>query len=151
MNKLIRLYSIPALVAAALCWSCTETEFDKVVLPTTEVAGEYVVTLELPALDITDVQHIRIFNTSSSFDSLWIEDANFFGTQVRVGLNDDNTFGITNGLDILGDISVDVTGRIFPENDSIHVEWTYKDVDIGLGEDDYQVIANGVLYNGLTN
>ena len=82
MNKLIRKYSIAALVAWVLLASCTETEFDKVVLPTTDVAGEYVVTLELPALDVTDVQLIRVFNTASSFDSLWIEDPDFFGTQV---------------------------------------------------------------------
>ncbi len=149
MNKLIRKYSIAALVAWVLLASCTETEFDKVVLPTTDVAGEYVVTLELPALDVTDVQLIRVFNTASSFDSLWIEDPDFFGTQVKVGLNDDNTFGITNGVDILSGISLDITGKVFPEKDSIHIEWLYKDVDIGLGEDDYQVIANGVVYDGL--
>nr|PZN48419.1 MAG: hypothetical protein DIU61_18795 [Bacteroidota bacterium] len=149
MKKLIRQYIIPVLVTAVLFWSCTETEFDKVLLPSTEVAGEYVVTIELPALDITDVQHIKVFNTSSSFDSLWIEDPDFFETQVKVKLNSDNTFGITNGVDIFSGISVDITGKVFPEKDSIHIEWLYKDVDIGLGEDDYQVIANGVLYDGL--
>jgi hypothetical protein len=148
---MIRRYGIALLVAMVLLWSCTETEFDKVVLPTTDVAGEYVVTLELQELDITDEQHIRVFNTSSSWDSLWIEDLNFFGSQVKVALNDDNTFGITNGVDIFSGANVNITGKVFPENDSIHVEWTYLQVDIGLGLDDYLVVANGVLYTGLTN
>lgn len=138
-------------IAAVLLWGCTETEFDKVVLPTTDVAGEYVVTLELAALDITDEQHIRVFNTSAGGDSLWIEDLDFFESQVKVALNDDNTFGITNGVDILYGVDVNITGKVFPENDSIHVEWTYLQVDIGLGPDDYTVVANGVLYNGITN
>jgi hypothetical protein len=132
-----------------LFWSCTETEYDKEIIPTTEASGEYVVELELPALDIIDVQHIHVFNTASSFDSLWIADFDFFGTQVKVGLNDDNTFGVTNGVDILSGITVDVTGKVFPEKDSIHVEWLYRDVDLGDGEQDYEVIANGVLYTGL--
>ena len=149
MNKLIRLYSLPALLATVLFWSCTETEYDKEIIPTTEASGEYVVELELPALDIIDVQHIHVFNTASSFDSLWIADFDFFGTQVKVGLNDDNTFGVTNGVDILSGITVDVTGKVFPEKDSIHVEWLYMDVDLGDGEQDYEVIANGVLYTGL--
>ncbi|HLT80390.1 MAG TPA: lipid-binding protein, partial [Cyclobacteriaceae bacterium] len=94
MNPSIRRNAIAALVALTLLWSCTETEFDKVLLPTTEVAGEYVVTLELEALDITDEQHIRLFNTAAGGDSLWLEDLNFFESQVKVALNDDNTFGI---------------------------------------------------------
>lgn len=147
MKKNITLLS----AVAFLLWSCTETEFDKVLLPTSEVGGEYVVTLELASLDITDVQHIRVFNTSAGGDSLWVEDHDFFESQVKVSLNDDNTFGITNGRDILNDARVNITGQVFPEKDSIHVEWTYLQVDIGLGPDDYVVEANGVRYNGLTN
>lgn len=151
MNPSIRRNAIAALVALTLLWSCTETEFDKVLLPTTEVAGEYVVTLELEALDITDEQHIRLFNTAAGGDSLWLEDLNFFESQVKVALNDDNTFGIINGVDILYGVDVHVTGQVFPEKDSIHVEWTYLQVDIGLGPEDYHVVADGVLYNGITN
>jgi hypothetical protein len=148
MNKTtnILLFALAVLLAG-----CTETEFDKVTLPTTDIGGEYVTTLELGALGITDVQHIRLFNTSFGTDSLWVEDLDFFESQVRVKLNDDNTFGVTNGIDILNGADVNITGKVFPENDSIHVEWTYLQVDIGLGPDDYVVTANGVLYNGITN
>ena len=134
-----------------MLWSCTETEFDKVLLPTSEIGGEFVVALELKPLDITDVQHIRVFNTAAGGDSLWVEDHDFFESQVKVILNGDNTFGITNGRDILNDAAVNISGQVFPENDSIHIEWTYLQVDIGLGPDDYVVEANGVRYNGLTN
>lgn len=138
-------------LAGLLLWGCTETEFDKVLLPTSDIGGEYVVDLELPALDITDVQHIRLFNTAAGGDSLWVEDRDFFESQVKVALNDDNTFGITNGKDILFGADVNIAGQVFPENDSIHVEWTYLQVDIGEGPKDYVVTANGVLYNGITN
>lgn len=134
-----------------LLWGCTETEFDKVLLPTSQIGGEYVVALELESLDITDVQHIRVFNTATGGDSLWVEDLDFFESQVKVYINDDNSFSITNGRDILNDADVNITGQVFPEKDSIHIEWTYLQVDIGLGPDDYVVEANGVRYNGLTN
>lgn len=130
---------------------CTDTEFKKVTLPTTGISGEYVVTLNLEALDITDVQHIRVFNTASSTDSLWVEDHDFFETQVRVKWDGNNTFGIVNGVDILSGINVNIAGEVFPASDSIHVEWTYLQVDIGLGPEDYVVQADGVLYNGITN
>ena len=149
MNK--KKYIVTFSIAGLLLWSCTEMEFDKVLLPTSDIGGEYVVNLELEALGITDVQHIRLFNTAAGGDSLWVEDLNFFETQVKVGLNDDNTFGITNGKDILNDTDVNITGQVFPEMDSVHVEWTYLQVDIGEGPKDYVVEANGVLYNGITN
>lgn len=146
-KKYITAFSI----AGVLMWSCTEPDFDKILLPTSDIGGEYVVDLELESLGITDVQNIRLFNTAAGGDSLWIEDLNFFESQVKVSLNEDNTFGITNGRDILNDASVNITGQVFPEKDSIHVEWTYLQVDIGEGPNDYVVTANGVLYNGLTN
>jgi hypothetical protein len=138
-------------VALGLLASCTETEFDKVTFPYTHVTGEYVMEFELPSLDITDQQHLWVFNTANSADSLWVEDHDFFQTQVRVKWDGNNKFSATNGVDILSGLSVDITGEVFPENDSIHVEWTYYDADIGLGEDDYVVTASGVRYNGITN
>jgi hypothetical protein len=149
MNRIISaiLYSAVVMLLA----NCTETDFKKVTLPTTAISGEYVVALNLAALDITDEQHIRVFNTTFSTDSLWVEDADFFETQVRVKWNGDHTFGVSNGVDIWSGIDVDINGEVFPANDSIHVEWTYKQVDIGLGPEDYVVTADGVLYNGITN
>lgn len=144
-------YFTTVFIAALLVWSCTETEFDKILLPTSDIGGEYVVTLELEAFDITDVQHIRVFNTAAGGDSLWVEDPDFFESQVKVILNDDNTFGVTGGWDILNGVDVDITGAVFPEKDSIHVEWKYLQVDLGDGPDDYVVTADGVLYNGLIN
>lgn len=147
----MKRYIVVLAMAAVAVWSCAEPDFDKVLLPTSDIGGEYVVTLELAAFDITDVQHIRIFNTAAGGDSLWVEDLDFFESQVKVSLNDDNSFGITGGRDILNDVEVNITGMVFPENDSIQVEWTYLQVDLGDGPEDYVVTANGVLYNGLTN
>lgn len=139
------------LITTLAYMGCTETEYEKVTFPTTVVTGEYVVDLNLPDLDITDHQHIRVYNTSSSADSLWVEDNDFFESMVRVKFDGNNKFSVVNGVDILSGINVNITGEVYPEKDSIHVEWTYLDVDIGLGEDDYLVTANGILYNGFTN
>lgn len=139
------------LITALAYMGCTETESEKVTFPTTAVTGEYVVELNIPDLDVTDHQHIRVYNTSFSTDSLWVEDHDFFETLVRVKFDGNNKFSVTNGVDVLSGIHVNIAGEVFPEKDSVHVEWTYLDVDIGLGEDDYLVTANGILYNGFTN
>jgi hypothetical protein len=140
------------IVIMALAFvGCTETEFEKVAIPTNSVTGEFVVELNLPDLDITDHQHILIYNTAGSKDSIWVEDHDFFESMVRVKYDGNNKFSVTNGIDILHGASVNIKGEVFPEKDSIHVEWTYLQVDIGLGDDDYLVTANGILYNGITN
>lgn len=146
MKKYIILF-----LFSLLFFGCTETTFDKEVLSTAKVTGEYVTTMELEALDIAEDHNIRIYNTSFSSDSLWVEDHDFFQTQVRVAYDGEQKFSITNGTDILSGIRVNITGEVFPDNDSIHVEWTYLQVDIGEGEQDYVVTADGVLYNGITN
>jgi hypothetical protein len=138
-------------IVALLYLGCTETEFDKVTLPTTDIAGEYVVTLELPAFGISEEHNIRVFNTAYSTDSLWVEDHDFFETQVRVKRDGANKFSVTQGTDLFSGIEVNINGEIFPEKDSIHVEWEYLQVDFGDGPEDYVVTGNGVLYNGLTN
>ena len=132
-------------------FGCTETEFDKVTLPTTGVAGEYATIVELDAFEISEEHHIRVYNTALSTDSLWVEDHDFFQTQVRVKYDGANKFSITQGVDILSGIEVNINGEVFPENDSIHVEWEYLQVDIGEGPADYVVTADGTLYNGITN
>jgi hypothetical protein len=130
--------------------SCTETEFDKVLTDATSISGEYDVALELTQpFAASDHQLIAIFNTANS-DSLWIVDANFFESQVKVPWTGENTFSISNGEDIIHGEVVDIIGEIFPANDSIHVEWRYLQ---GTGDpaDDFVVTASGFLYNGLTN
>lgn len=130
---------------------CTEeNDFEKVVLPYTEIVGEYVVDLDLTQpFEFHDQQTIIISNTAASNDSLWIEDANFFESKVRVKLTG-NKFSVIEGEDILHGEIVNITGEVFPEKDSVHVEWRYLQMT-GDPADDYIVQAHGVLFNGLTN
>ena len=129
---------------------CTEQDPEKVVLPTVGIAGEYVVVLELKQpFEASDQQNIQIYNTANGFDSLWIEDHNFFESKVKVKWDGANSFSAEEGEDVLHGEIVNITGQIFPERDSIHVEWRY--LQGGDPEDDYVVEANGVLYNGLDN
>src|SRR5690606_21668415 len=120
MNPSIRRNAIAALVALTLLWSCTETEFDKVLLPTTEVAGEYVVTLELEALDITDEQHIRLFNPAVGGDTVFHAGLNIFVSQVTVPHTDYTTFAITNSVDTPYGVDLRVSFQVFAEQHSIH-------------------------------
>jgi hypothetical protein len=129
---------------------CTETEGEKIVLPTAGITGEYVVVLELTQpFEAESEQHILIYNTANGFDSLWVEDHNFFESKVKVKWDGANSFSAEAGEDIFHGEVVNIAGQIFPEKDSIHVEWRY--LQGGEPEDDYVVVANGVLHNGLTN
>ncbi len=145
MKKIILI-----IFCGVIILSCTETEFDKVVTSSTSISGEYDVSLDLTQpFTASGHETIRIYNSANS-DSLWIEDADFFESQVRVSWTGDNTFSITSGEDIIHGELVNITGEIFPATDSIHVEWRYLQ---GTGDeaDDYVVVAKGVLYNGITN
>lgn len=143
--------NIYTLMIAALCFTaCTdEGDVDKVVLPYTDVVGNYVVELELTQpFEVTEVHSILLSNTAADRDSLWIIDPDFFGSQVRV-LLEGNTFSTIEGEDIMFGEVVTISGEVFPEQDSIHVEWRY--LQGGDPSDDYVVIANGVLFDGITN
>ena len=130
--------------------SCQEQEVKKVTLPSTKIAGEYIVDFELTQpFAASSTETLRIFNTSDMDNSLWVEDHDFFESQVKVTWDGGNTFSVENGNDILNGEIVNITGTIFPEKDSIHIEWRY--LQGGDPADDYVVVANGVLYNGLTN
>lgn len=130
--------------------SCQEIEVEKKVLPNVHVAGEWVVDLELTQpFAASDHQVIRIYNTANSSDSLWVEDADFFESKVRVKWDGANGFSAEGAEDILHGEIVNISGQVFPDKDSIHVEWRY--LQGGDPADDYVVVANGVLYNGLTN
>jgi hypothetical protein len=138
-------------IFALIVFGCTETEGEKTVFPTTHVTGEYALELELTQpIQAHSEETVRIYNTANSTDSLWIEDEDFFESKVRVKWNGDNTFSIEQGDDILLGEVVNITGEVFPANDSIHIEWRYLQ---GTGDpaDDYVVVGNGVLFNGFTN
>jgi hypothetical protein len=139
------------LVLSILAMACVEPEVEKIVLPGSDVAGEYIVHLELTQpFAASDEQVIRIFNTASlDADSSWLEDHDFFESQVKVRWTDAYNFSAESGKDVLHGEVVNITGRIFPETDSIHVEWRY--LQGGAPEADYVVIGKGVRYNGLTN
>lgn len=144
MNKILYLLVFTAL------FSCQEIEVEKKSVPAADVVGEWVVDLELTQPFATsDQQVIRIYNTANSTDSLWVEDADFFESKVRVKWDGADGFSAEGAEDILHGEVVNITGKIFPEKDSIHVEWRY--LQGGDPADDYVVVGNGVLYNGLTN
>ena len=144
MNRLI-LFGIVVFFAA-----CQDDEVKKQEFSYTPIVGEYDVHLELTQpSEASGHETIRIYNTANSMDSLWVEDDSFFESQVKVKWTGGNTFSVENGHDIIHGEVVNITGTIFPEKDSIHVEWRY--LQGGAPEDDYVVVANGVLYNGLTN
>jgi hypothetical protein len=138
-------------VITVLFWSCADTTINvkKQVFPYTNVVGEYVVALELTQpFAASDHQHILIYNTTSSLDSLWIEDRDFFDSKVEVKWDGSNAFSITNGNDLAHGEVVNITGQVFPEKDSVHVEWRYLQ---GTGDpnDDFVVTADGSIYDGL--
>jgi hypothetical protein len=144
---------IIAGAALAIFWSCADTNINvkKQTFPYTEVSGEYSVALELTgAATASDHQHILIYNTASGLDSLWIEDRDFFDSKVEVKWDGSHLFAVTNGNDLAHGEIVNITGTVFPEQDSVHVEWRYLQ---GTGDpnDDYVVTADGSLYNGLKN
>lgn len=58
-----------------------------------------------------------------------------------------NKFSIEGGDDIIHGEIVNITGEVFPANDSVHVEWRY--LQGGDPADDYVIIANGHRYTGL--
>lgn len=146
-------YIFPAILLLGVGFSACDTEendFKKVTFPYTDVVGEYVVNLELTQpFAASDVNTIIISNTAANNDSLWIEDGGFFESKVRVN-REDMTFSVTEGHDLFYGETVNIQGQVFPENDSIHVEWRYLQMT-GDPADDYVVEANGVLYNGIDN
>lgn len=145
ITKMISVLSI-----GLLAMGCTENEYDKVVLPYTNVVGEYVVDMHLSQpFEVDDHVTIIISNTAAAEDSLWLEDANFYESKVRVKM-DGNKFFVTEGDDLLHGEVVNIEGEVFPEKDSIHVEWRYLQMSGDPG-DDYVVEANGVIFNGITN
>ncbi|UII20181.1 hypothetical protein [Fulvivirga ligni] len=148
MKKITKMISV--LSIGILAWGCTENEYDKVVLPYTNVVGEYVVDMHLSQPFVVD-DHVTIVisNTAAAEDSLWLEDANFYESKVRVKM-EGNKFFTTEGDDLLHGEVVNIEGEVFPEKDSIHVEWRYLQMSGDPG-DDYVVEANGVIYNGITN
>ncbi|MBL3656870.1 hypothetical protein [Fulvivirga sediminis] len=131
--------------------SCTEeNDYDKVTFPYTEVVGEYVVDVQLTSpFETSDHVTIILSNTSTSNDSIWIEDEDFFKSKIKARL-EGNKLSAINGLDIFKGKRANVQGEVFPENDSIHIEWTYIE-GFGELEADNIVEANGILFNGITN
>lgn len=143
--------TVAFLLAVVTLYACTETEGEKIVLPTSKITGEYVVNLELTQpFEASAEETIRVYNTANSADSLWVEDEAFYDSKVRVKWDGNTKFFVEEGNDIAHNEIVTISGEIFPANDSIHVEWRYHQ---GTGDpaDDFVVFANGVLYNGLTN
>jgi hypothetical protein len=131
--------------------SCTdEGDVDKVTFPYTQLVGTYVVDMDLTQpFEVSEEHSILLSNTAAQEgDSLWLIDPDFFDSRVKVAW-EGNTFSTTEGVDLINGEIVNVQGEVFPEQDSIHVEWRY--LQGGAPEEDYIVIANGVLYNGITN
>jgi hypothetical protein len=156
-KRAMKKIPIIAVILAALVWSCNLSDTDvvtkKVTYNYTKAAGEYAVNFELTDGDeASGTGHFKIYNTSFSKDSLWIEDTEFWGSQIKVKFNEtDNTFSVTNGANILshsGEVGT-ITGQVFREQDSVQVEWRYPDVDDPSIT--YVVTAQGKLYNGETN
>lgn len=145
--KMIKIAMVGLVV---LLSSCTEeNDFEQAKLPFEYISGEYVSEMEYVNAAIEGHDITIILTTTSRGDSLWLEDQDFWTSKVRVNV-DGNTFSAEGADDIyLGEV-VDVSGEIFPENDSIHVEWRYLRFTGDPADDDI-VTADGVIFNGITN
>lgn len=126
-------------------FACEEEGVEKV--PFTRATGEFVAEFELTQpFETQESHHFKIYNTSGSNDSLWIDEPDFFDSKVKVARTG-NKFSIEGGTDIIHGEIVNITGEVFPAKDSVHVEWRY--LQGGDPADDYVVIANGHRYTGL--
>ena len=134
------------VIAAAALWACDEEGRREE--PFTPATGEFDATFELTGADeATGHANFRIYNTSGSTDSLWIDDENFFESKVKVKWDGANNFSIEEGVDVYNGEVVNITGELFPEKDSVHVQWRY--IQGGDPADDYYVEAGGRRYTGL--
>ncbi len=130
--------------------SCADTDIDvkKQVFSYSTISGEYVTSFVLTGgADATDRQHLLIYNVTSGADSLWVEDRDFFDSKVKVAWDGKNSFSVSKGDDVVFGEVVNITGTLYPEKDSVHVEWRY--LEGGDPADDYVVVADGSRYTGL--
>ena len=149
MKKIIGL----ALVVCAIVSGCTDfaeppINTSKQSFTYTKATGEFRVTFD-DGTDQYGGATIKIYNTSFSTDSLWVEDDFYYTdnthptSQVKVAFDGKTSFSVTGGTNQYGN-KVNIIGQTFPEQDSIQIQWVYPDDDLTLN-------AHGRLYNGINN
>ena len=123
MKKLLYINNLLLLGLVFLGISCQKVDNDQKFSATYPISGDWTITVNLDTVAYGPY-FMKIYNTSISKDSVWIDDNNlFWGLQAKSKIDLTNlTFSAVNSTNIPGKDSVTFTNGKIIDTDSIYFE-----------------------------
>jgi hypothetical protein len=129
MKKIFSINKLLVLGLLFLCLSCEKAEYDKEYSATYPISGDWTVKVAVGTNVVSGPFFMKIYNTSFSKDSVWVDDNKaFWQTKTKAKVDMKNlTFSATNALNEYYDSQVTYSNGKVIGNDSIYFEVKYSD------------------------
>ena len=128
MKKLLYINNLLLLGLVFLGISCQKVDYDKRLNPTYPISGDWTINVN-DGTAISGPFFMKIYNTSFSTDSVWIDDnSTFWQTKTKAKIDITNlTFSATDAQNEYYDSQVTYANGKIIGNDSIYFEVTFSD------------------------
>jgi len=128
MKNILNINNLLLLGLIFLGISCQKVDYNQKFSPTHPISGDWTITVNLDTV-VSGPYFMKIYNTSFSKDSVWIDDNNlFWGLQAKSKVDMTNlTFSAPNSINIAGTDSVTFTNGKVIDKDSIYFEAEFTD------------------------
>lgn len=128
MKKLLNINNLLLLGLVFLGISCQKVDYDQKFSTTHPISGDWTITVKLDTVSYGPY-FMKIYNTSFSKDSVWIDDNNlFWHLQAKSKVDMTNlTFSAVNSINIPGKDSVTFANGKVIGKDSIYFEAEFTD------------------------
>lgn len=124
MKNILSIRNLLILALLILGWACQE-DYEEKLSSTYPVSGDWTVRVNDGA-SLTDPYFMKIYNTSFSTDSVWIEDGSYLGfkSKFKVDMNS-LTFSGVRPVNEMDTARVTLSNGKLVGNDSIYFEVTF--------------------------
>jgi len=128
MKNILSIRNLLILAIILIGWSCEKDDYKKEFSPTYPISGDWTISVNDGAT-VSGPYFMKIYNTSFSKDSVWIDDnENFWQTKSKVKVDMTNlTFSGTDTQNEYYDSQLSYSNGKLIGNDSIYFEVTFAD------------------------
>ena len=128
MKKLLNINNLFFLCLILLGISCTKVDYTQQFSSTHPISGDWTITV-VSSAGTSGPFFMKIYNTSNSKDSVWIDDnSTFWQTKTKARVDMTNlTFSATNAQNVYYDSKVTYSNGKVIGNDSIYFQVKFSD------------------------